>query len=57
MSCSCEYSYICGECSARYAAANAEDYANEIRTWTIECLKVIAEKLGVELPHPPRERG
>lgn len=57
MACDCEYSYTCGECQARYDAQNALDYANELRNWTVECLKLIAEKLDVKLPEEPQNRG
>ena len=55
--CTCDYSYTCPSCQARYDAQNAMDYANEIRDWTVESIKLIAKALNVEIPEPPREQN
>lgn len=57
MACSCDYSYTCPECQAKMDAENALDYARELQEYVSECLKLIADKLGIELPPPPKPRG
>ena len=55
--CSCDYRYTCNSCQARIDAENSLDYANELRDWTAESLKVIAKALNITLPEEPKRRG
>lgn len=55
--CTCNYSYTCPTCQARIDAENAMDYANELRDWTVESIKLIAKALKIELPEAPQKRN
>lgn len=55
--CECDYSYICHQCQLRIDAENQAQYLEELRDWTTASIKLIAEKLNVEIPEPPRKRG
>lgn len=56
MACTCDWSYTCQECQTRIDAANAVDYANELRDWLVESMQLVAEKLGVQISDPPQKR-
>lgn len=55
--CTCDYSYTCPQCQARIDAMNQAEYLDEVKAWTAESLKLIAAKLGIELPEEPKKRS
>lgn len=58
--CSCDYSYICDACQAlidkeieKEQRRERADLQEQRFEWMAACLKLIAEKLNVELPEEP----
>jgi hypothetical protein len=56
MACECDYSYICHECQLRIDIRNQEEYNDELKQWTVEAIRLIAQKLNIEIPDPPARR-
>lgn len=57
MSCTCDYSYVCGECQLKIDVENQERYLEELTTWVIAAIQAIAAASNVQIPAPPQKPG
>lgn len=55
--CTCDYSYTCEQCSAIRTEFYRRELIKSREDWIIDAVQRLAQKLGLDLPPPPKDQN
>jgi hypothetical protein len=53
--CTCDYSYTCDACLRIRLEFQWREYQEELREWTVDAIRKIADTLNIHLDAPPKK--